>query len=206
MIIVNKIIEKNSIINIYQEDVSIDINAKCIVEIYHYVIDKDTNIKINLNCQGACIYYHYSNINYNDHIVNIKIYHNEKNTISNFYNHGVNVLDNNLSFLVDGIISKDMDGSICNQENQIINVSNGRSTICPNLLIDCYDVNSSHSAYIGNFNLDKLFYLQSRGLTIDTSYHLLIKGFLIQNKNFKDLENNNDFKVFLDEILKIRGG
>lgn len=200
MIVMNKIIKKDTILYIDRGDqeVNIDINGNCIVDIYQFVIDDDSNISVNLNCEGASVNYYYSNINYYNHVVSVNIKHNKKNTVSNIYNHGVNVLDNKLDFLVNGIILKDMNGAVCNQENQIINISNGKSTICPNLLIDCFDVESSHSAYIGKFSKDKLFYLESRGLNKNNAYHLLMKGFLIPNGVLEDR-----VKDYLDEIEKI---
>lgn len=197
MIQMNKIIEKSSIFNIYQEDIDIEINKKCDVVIYHYVIDKDVNVNISLNDIGASIEYHFSNINYDNHKVNVNIYHNRCDTISNVYNHGVNVNNKKLDFLVNGIVKKNMSGSVCNQENQIINIRNGKSTICPNLLIDDYNTSSRHSAYIGKFDLNKMFYLKSRGLSEKKSYQLLLKAFLIQNSNLEDI------KKFLEEIYKI---
>lgn len=46
-------------------------------------------------------------------------------------------------------------------------------------MIDCYDVISNHSAYIGKFSLEKVFYLESRGFSKKIAYQLLLKGFLI---------------------------
>ena len=201
MILMNKIIEKSSILNIYQKDINIEINKRCDVVIYHYIVDKDVSVNIQLNARGANIRYYYSHINYDNHKVVINIYHNECDTVSNIYNHGVNVYDKKLDFLVNGIIKKDMDGSVCNQENQIINIRNGKSTICPNLLIDNFDTSSRHSAFIGKFDLDKIFYLKSRGLSETLAYQLLLKGFLVQgDKNEESLLEIGDF---LSKIYKI---
>lgn len=177
----NKIIENDTILYLNQDDfeVVLDINRNCKVDVYHFVINHSSSIMINLNSEGATVNYHYSTINYDDHEVKIEVNHKEKNTTSNLYNHGVNVKTGRLNFLVNGIVPKDMVQCICNQENQIINISDGKSTICPNLLIDCYDVVSSHSAYIGKFSLEKVFYLESRGFSKETAYQLLLKGFLI---------------------------
>ena len=55
------------------------------------------------------------------------------------------------------------------------------SKIQPNLYIDEYDIEASHGAYIGKFDFDTIFYLESRGLSEKESYNLLIKGFLLGN-------------------------
>ena len=65
---------------------------------------------------------------------NILVNHNASNTVSNVYNHGLNVFNNNLDYNVTGKVLATSNNCICNQENQIINMNDGKSTICPNLL------------------------------------------------------------------------
>ena len=151
------------------------------LNVYHYNVDSNTKVVINLNVVGAKVYYHYSTINYNDNNFKIVINHNKENTTSNIYNHGVNILNNNLHFDVTGIVPKKIENCICNQENQIINLESGNSTILPILLIDNYNVSSAHSAYIGKFREDVIFYLMSRGIKRDQATKLLIKSLLINN-------------------------
>ena len=147
--------------------------------VYQYGINIDNDIVINLNGENAEVEYHYSTINYDDHKYKIVVNHNSSKTISNIYNHGVNVKDNKLDFDITGYVPNKSDKSECNQKNQILNISDGKSTILPKLLIDNYDVVSSHSAYIGKFKDEILFYLMSRGISEKVSYDLLIKSFLV---------------------------
>lgn len=177
----NKIIEKDTNLYIDRDDVdvNIDVNSDCQVNVYHFVVDSDVTITVHLNSENASIQYFFNNLNYQDHQVKIEVFHCANDTTSNFYNHGVNILDNKLHFSVNGVVPRDKSGCVCNQENQIINLKDGKSTICPNLLIDCYDVISNHSAYIGKFQKEKVFYLKSRGLSEQKAYRLLMKGFLI---------------------------
>lgn len=76
---------------------------------------------------------------------------------------------------------------------------NGKSTICPNLVIDNFDVDSNHSAYIGKFKDEYLFYLMSRGISLDNSYKLLLNSFLVNSDSIEYDKINN----FLSEIEKI---
>ena len=154
-------------------------NSKLVV--YQYGINIDNDIIVNLNGENAEVEYHYSTINYDDHKYKIVVNHNSSKTISNIYNHGVNVKDNKLDFDITGYVPNKSDKSECNQKNQILNVEDGKSTILPKLLIDNYDVVSSHSAYIGKFKDEILFYLMSRGISEKVSYDLLIKSFLVNN-------------------------
>lgn len=104
-----------------------------------------------------------------------------------------------MTYYVDGVVPKSSNKCICNQDNQIINMVNGKSTICPNLLIDNYDVDSNHAAYIGKFKEEILFYMMSRGISLEVANRLLLNGFLI-NSDSIDL---NKIKIFIDEINNI---
>ena len=167
--------------------------------IYHFSINSSSKVVINLKVEGVTLHYYYNNINYDDNIFKIEVNHLVSNTKSFVYNHGVNVKTNKLSYLVDGIVLKNSPKCICNQENQIINIKDGKSTICPNLLIDNYDVDSNHSAYIGKFKDDYLFYMMSRGISIETCYKLLLRGFLINSSSI----DKGRIKEFMQEIEKI---
>ena len=161
------------------QDVIYNVSENSKLVVYQYGINIDNNIIINLNGENASVEYHYSTINYDDHKYKIDVNHNNSKTISNIYNHGINVFDNKLDFDITGNVLNKSDKCECNQKNQILNISDGKSTILPKLLIDNYDVISSHSAYIGKFNDEILFYLMSRGISEKVSYDLLIKSFLV---------------------------
>ncbi len=167
--------------------------------LYHFSINSSSTVDISLVKEGVTLYYYYSTINYQDHDFHLKVSHLAKNTHSEVFCHGVNVSESRLLFQIDGIVPKNQERCICNQENQIMNLGNGKSTIRPNLLIDCYDVDSNHAAYIGKFKEEVLFYLESRGISRKKSYELLLNGFLIMS----DSIDQSKITPFLEEILKL---
>lgn len=167
--------------------------------IYHFSINSSTKIEIDLVKEGINLYYYYNNINYDDNEFYIEVNHKKGNTHSELYNHGVNVNNNKLTYYVNGIVPKKSSKCICNQENQIINMKDGKSTICPNLLIDNYDVDSNHGAYIGKFSEEKMFYLMSRGINRDDATKLLLESYLINS----DSIDINKIKKFVNEIKMI---
>ena len=183
------------------QEVIYNVEDNATLKVYQYGININNDITINLNGNNAKVEYHYSTINYENHKYNILVNHNASNTSSNIYNHGINVFDKKLDFNVTGKVFKNSDNCICNQENQILNLVDGDSTILPNLLIDNYNVSSSHSAYIGKFKDEILFYLMSRGLSRTTSYDLLIKSFLINGSS-----RNEDIESLEIEIKNINEG
>ena len=179
------------------KDYKYDISEDTII--YHFSINSSSNVEVNLVKEDVELYYYYSNINYDDNEFKISINHKKSNTHSEVYNHGVNMNNNKLTYYVDGIVPKKSSKCICNQENQIINIKDGKSTIWPNLLIDNYDVISNHGAYIGKFSEEKIFYLMSRGINKSDAYKLLLNSFLISSDSIelKKIER------FINEIKKI---
>lgn len=109
------------------------------------------------------------------------IKHVGKNSISNLYLDGVNIMDGKISFNITGEVNKGIIDCTINQNSRIINLNELECVIKPNLLIDEYNVSANHSAKIDKFNKEELFYLQSRGITKDDALKLLIKGFLLNN-------------------------
>ena len=191
----------NKVIYINNDGV-FDINKNEALEIYHYVVDKSVNIKINLNGENAKVVYHLSIISNNDNVCKIDVNHMSSNTESKIICHGVNTGDKKLEFNVTGLVPKEMDKCICNQENQIINLKDGESVIKPNLLIRNYDTFSNHAAYIGEFNKDKLFYLKIRGISEEDAIRLLMKGLLLGDGD----RENVIVKEFMDNLKEAYNG
>jgi len=116
------------------------------------------------------------------------INHNESNTVSDIVTHGVNI-SGNLYFNVTSYVPKGNSGCVVDQNNRIINLSCNDCVIRPNLLIDEYDVVANHSALIGTFKDDEIFYMQRLGIDRETANKLLIEGFL-KSKINNTLSNN----------------
>lgn len=141
---------------------------------------KEMNI-INLLGTGANIDYNFKTISTGFEKYNLTIYHNAPNTNSSIKNNGVNINKGNLQFNVSsfaGIGNKECN---INQSSRIINLTDNKCQINPNLFIDEYDVSANHSALIGKFSDEEMFYLQSRGIDEKTVLNLLINGFLTSN-------------------------
>ena len=161
----------------------------------------DCSITSNINLKyKANLLYKYSCINKKDNNYVINVYHNDKDTTSKVLNYGINVLDNKLDFLINSHIKKRSINSNAIQDSKIIEINKGNSSIKPNLIIDNNEISSSHSAYIGDFKKDDIFYMQTRGISYDMSRYLLSKSFLISNIDNTELQEIiiND----LDETLK----
>ena len=90
-----------------------------------------------------------------------------------------------------------MKDSVVNQESKIISLnSSNNNKINPILLIDEFDATAKHSAFIGKFKEEEVFYMQSRGIKKKDAYDLLLKGFLIGTLKIDEEEKNDIIKKY----------
>ena len=177
--IVLNILGKNTNLNFH---VHIEKNATLILN--HLVIEGNSNVNVNLEDLNANFELNYSILSSKNSKNKIDVRHNSSKTKSLLKNHGFSKNSANLIFDVSAYINKDTSKCISKQDNQIIENENSLSRINPNLYIENYDVEASHSAYVGEFKENELFYLMSRGLTEAESKFLLLKSFLFGSFDF----------------------
>lgn len=166
------------------------IDEDCDVKINKLSIDCSDDITIEMNDVNSKVKYTTSVINYLDNTYTQKVLHNSSKTKSIITNHCINVDNNEFKFIVDGVVKRESEDINFKQDNRIINLKDGKSNILPNLIVDNCEVEASHSAYIGTFNEDDIFYMMSRGLTKEECDDLLIKAFLIGNMDLTEKEHD----------------
>jgi len=152
----------------------------------HLVIEGSMNINTKLEEDGASFTLNYSVLSSKNSNNKIEVRHNASKTDAILKNHGFSKDKANLILDVSAYIDKDSYKCISKQDNKIIESENSLSKINPNLYIENYDVEASHSAYVGEFKESELFYLMSRGLTEEDSKFLLLKSFLIGSFNLEE--------------------
>lgn len=188
-IIIN--IKENSVVTIdvlkenTKDEIIYNIGENAQVIVNKLVIDNSDTIRINLS-KNSSVIYNYSTINYENNSYTIDVFHNEEKTKSKVINHGVNMNNNQLDFIVNGTIYKNSLNCICNQDNKIISIKDNHSIIKPNLIIDNNQIEASHSAYIGSFKKEEIFYLMSRGISKEDCNKLLLRAFLLGNMDIED--------------------
>lgn len=171
---------------------------------YRYILDTNSCLNITkfydtketrelgvveLNGVQAKIDYQLKTIATEKQKYDLMVYHNEKNTVSNIKNHGVNIKDGSIIFNVTGIVYNGIKDCTLDQDNKIVTFNQNKCTIDPKLLIEEQDVVANHSALIGKFDEDELFYLQSRGIDRTEAIILLTKGFLLENLSDERLDH-----------------
>lgn len=140
---------------------------------------------INLDEESSLIY-NYSTLNRKNNKYVININHNGKNSISSVVNHGINLEDNKLDFIINSNILKESYNVLTSQDSKIIIMKNNNCSIKPNLIVDNNDISATHAAYIGRFRDDEIFYLMSRGISEEESKKIIAKAFLLCYKKIDD--------------------
>lgn len=188
----------NAKINIFNKDSKVDFdiflmnNSKLSVNFFS--INSSSKVNISLK-ENSNFKYNHSLITEKMSINEINIVHDSPNSSSEIINHGFNYGEEKLLFKVDGFIGKNAIKTLATQDNKIINYKNGNSEILPNLFVDNKEVVANHSAYIGRFKEEILFYMKSRGINEKLCYNLLLKGFLIGNMDLDYLIRDKFLKI-----------
>lgn len=114
---------------------------------------------------------------YND--IDIAIVHQAKNTYGNMEHYAVVSNDATLKLYGVGKICEKMSGSSAHQTTRVLTMAkNHQCEVTPVLIIDENDVAASHANSIGQPDDLQLYYLQSRGLSIEASLNLISSGYL----------------------------
>lgn len=181
---------------------------------YHLDVDSQTTVNkfydcdavkeldiINLNGPHARFNYHFKTISKNKEKYDMMVYHNSEKTISQIDNKGVNLLDGKLQFTVTSIVPSHTPGCIVNQSGRIVTLNSNECLINPNLLIEENDIEASHSALIGKFSDEELFYMMSRGINHEAAINLLTKGFLLGELSVRP-ERNEEINKIIDKYWR----
>lgn len=174
----------NSGVNEFQSSLDISLVNNSTLHIYNVITSKNnSNISLNVHLNSSHTSCDVLNVflTTGKSILesNVHIYHNVHDTNSLFTNYVItkgnaSAILNNNAYIVKGA-SK----SVCHQIAKGLTLSKeSMIKAMPNLFIDEYDVIASHSASIGSINKEDLFYLMSRGLTLDESSKLIVMGFI----------------------------
>ena len=197
--IINLKINKNNKILLFSKNNKVKIN----IELFDNSKLELNTLGINSNIDYEIILHNNSNLLIVDSIItnidsinNIKILDIGNNNNTKFYINGINLDNNKLYFNINGIVDKNSSNSYLEENSKIINILDGDSKIIPNLIIDTKDVIANHSAYIGTFDKDNIYYLMSRGIDKKNIKFILIKAILLSNMNL-------DTTHFIKEIMGV---
>lgn len=191
---IEKVLFNKYIFNIYNSNLNIlsvlenERNIKFEINIFNGNVvfnnisynSSNMNLEVNLNEKDSLFDLYNSVICNKSVTYNINVNHNKSYTISNIYNNGLTKDDGSICFNVSSYAPKKSKYCNINQDSKIISLNKtNKNSINPVLLIDEFESNAKHAAFIGDFNKNELFYLMTRGINEVDAKYLLIKGLLI---------------------------
>ena len=131
--------------------------------------------------------------------------HSKPNCTSKQYYKGI--LSGNSKAVFSGKILVDKDAQQSDADQKDLNLLLSRNSEVytkPSLEIYADDVTCAHGATAGNIDMDTLFYLQTRGLDLETAKGILIKGFAEEMINrFKPKDLRNYISNFIDDLIPV---
>ena len=112
-------------------------------------LDKSFNkVAVDLNGINACVNYDFNTICKNFQKYDVNVNHNNKNTISNIKNSGLNIIDGTLTFNISSFVKAD--NCKIKENNLIVNKTLEKCIITPNIFVDNYKVDSNICTNITN--------------------------------------------------------
>ena len=190
--------EKQNLVILVKENVTLD---------FTMVDFSLNNISMNLDVQlerGAKVIVSLASISFNSiqKIFHMNVKHTESDSFSRVNMSGINTGDGILKFLGNSHIVNGAHRSDTRQEGKITNLSpDCKSEVSPSLLIKENDVSASHGAALGAYNPDQLFYLMTRGLSMDEAKKLITFGTLLPMiEKLQDEDLVSQAKNFLEAL------
>ncbi len=136
---------------------------------------------------------------YKDSCNKININMASSNSNCNFFLNGVNLENNKLYFTVNGIINKNLENVLLEENTCIINRKDGDSKIIPNLLVDSDSTVANHSAFIGKLDDEVIRYLNSRGIEDREAKKILLRAVLLGKMDLGEAQE--EFRNLLNLII-----
>lgn len=153
---------------------------------------KDQNIIANLNKSNSFINIYNSYVSKNKQNIDVRVLHNSSNTESKIFNNAVTCENGSICFNNITEVKNKMKDCKVVQDAKIIPLNDtNENMINPILLIDEFEVDAKHAAFIGKFKEEQLFYLESRGLTKKEAIKLLLDGLLVGLMNISEEEKES---------------
>jgi len=205
-------VEKNANVEFlfFNSKLNLEVNQSELsnVTIYNvYLLDESSQININVNLNERDSFVKIINVyltkNTNKLVSNVLINHKALSTSSDLETYAIAQNESNQVLNNNAHIYNGMHNSNAHQTTKGLCLNkNSKIQAQPNLFIDEYDVQASHSASIGSIDSEELFYLMSRGLTESKAREMIVMGFIIPiiDKIQDEEVKQNIYKQFTNSL------
>ena len=165
----------NNIQNLY---FNLDTHSSLKLNVYNSKADFNTNIIINLGNKSSFI----GNLGFiatKKCLLNIKTTMNGNNIQNILKVRGISQEEGNFDIKVDGEVLAHTFDNEMTEDIKILNLNEKLNKVLPNMLVSSSEVKANHFVTISSLNEDELFYLKSKGLTLQKAKELMTKGFIL---------------------------
>lgn len=100
------------------------------------------------------------------------------NNVSHILIHAVTEQNGNCKIKTTGTVKKDTVDNEFLEEIKGLTIASSTITFLPDLIVDSDSVVANHNATIKQIESDELFYLQSKGISLENAINLIKEGFL----------------------------
>lgn len=143
--------------------------------------DCKMNVKVNLNGSNSSCVWNLASLSKNEEhkYADVSVIHNSPNTFCKINNFGVSKDHSKLVFSGICHIKNGSHNSKAHQNAKIMVFDDCCDSVAkPVLKIDDNSIEASHAAVVGKISDDQLFYLTSRGLSVEQARELITFGYL----------------------------
>ena len=159
-------------------------------------------LNVYLDGEGASCDWHLASLSdaTSRKVFDTSVWHNSPHTTGSMSNYGICRDESRLTFTGTSEIKRGSKGSSTRQSAKIIvfdPLSDGKCS--PILNIDENDVTASHAAIVGKLNEDHLFYIMSRGLSMDDAKRLITLGYM---KPIEAYFTSDSLKQRIDDAIE----
>mgnify|MGYP003320812501 CR=1 FL=1 len=166
--------------------------------------DSTINSVINLKNSNSTCNWNLSSLgmNQDNKKIDVNIYHKHSETFSLINNYGVSRNESKILFSGISHIEKGSARSKAHQNAKIMVFDKESSGVAkPILKIDENEIEASHAAVVGKISDDQLFYLCSRGLSVNQARQLITYGYLRPILNGFDDETKEEINTLIEERI-----
>src|SRR5690554_2421621 len=196
-LLITEVQSKNAVLNFKSSSLA-DSNMEFIGGFINNVMD--AKLYLDLNGKGANLKVRTIAVSSKDHNQKLDIHMTHYAPFSSAEMTNIGIAGENGIIKINGVgqIEQGMNGSAAFQTLKgIITNDLAQIDVNPILIIDEHDVTAGHAATVGKMEEEVLFYLRSRGITVEDAQRLIINGYL------QPIIDEIDDNLIKENVLKL---
>jgi len=146
---------------------------------YNFKVNEET--VVDLNGEFSKFSLGFSSISKGSLEYHIIVNHNHHHVESNISNKCIGLDGSSIKMQIDSVLEKGNIDCVMDQNTRILTLGDVNAEVIPNMFISEDSVEARHGSVIGGINSEDVFYLMSRGISLEEAVMLLIKGFIFSN-------------------------